>query len=180
MITVLWISKQSLTLQNQLDLPRDIAVISHPHSQFDILPNLATNWVAANTFRARTRVTMLSRWGMDFAIIIFEINKNRWECLIIWKEKHIKDLLCVSRNDWNDIFTFWSYYPNSGFTLNPSMISNDTFVISNMWNGKILNCELLVCHASFLFCCYHVIFQFSRITCVILKENSRVKIAWHF
>ena len=104
---------------------------------------------------------------------------NRRECLIIWKERQ-KDLLCVSRNDSYDTFTFWPYYPNSGFTLNPSMVSSDTFVISNMWNGKILNCELLVCHASFLFCSYHVIFQFSRVTGVILKENSRVNIAWHF
>ena len=177
-VSLYLISKQSLTLQNQLDLPRDIAVISHPHSQFNILSNLATNWVAAHTFRARTRVTMLSRWGMDFAIIIFKINKIAEN---ISKEKHYyMYFLCVSRNDSYDTFTFWSYYPNSGFTLNPSMISSDTFVISNMWNGKILNCELLVCHASFLFCSYHVIFQFSRVTGVILKENSRVNIAWHF
>ena len=37
-----------------------------------------------------------------------------------------------NNDDSYDTFTFWSYYPNSGFTLNPSMISSDTFVISNM------------------------------------------------
>ena len=82
------ISKHSLTLQNQLDLPRDIAVISHPHSQFNILSNLATNWVAAHTFRARTRVTMLSRWGMDFAIIIFEINEIAENVKSFERKKH--------------------------------------------------------------------------------------------